>query len=131
MPERLDGSALLLAPSSRTLRRQLRALTWVTLEDLAMDAVPGAGELVAHTSARQIAEHLGVEPSAVAGALRVLRDRGLVCLDRDRGLERFGLSVYVLGSVPGLTVVQAGSDQSPLPSLRSRPWRAFGPGAAS
>ncbi len=74
-----------MSAASRTLRRQLRALTWVTLEDVALDAVAEDGQLVARTSARQVAEHLRVDPLAVAGALKVLRDRGLVRLEPDQG----------------------------------------------
>ena len=95
-----------MSAASRPLRRQMRALTWVTLEDVALDAVAEDGQLVARTSARQVAERLRIDPAAAAGALRVLRDRGLVRLEPDQrpGLaRRFGLWVYMLGPIPGLT----------------------------
>ena len=60
----------MVSAASRTLRRQLRALAWVTLEDVALDAVAEDGRLVARTSARQVAERLGVDPCAVARALQ-------------------------------------------------------------
>ena len=61
---------------------------------------------MARTSARQVAERLGVDPTAAA-ALRVLRERGLVALEREKGpAGRFGLSVYELGPVAGPTVVR-------------------------
>jgi len=127
-----EESQLLVSAASRALRQQLRALTWVTLEDVALDAVAEDGQLVARTSARQVAEHLRVDPLAVARSLKVLRDRGLVRLEPDRAAigRRFGLWVYVLGSVPGLTVVDAPGMLSSSPSLR-RPgqegfWRRRG-----
>jgi DNA-binding transcriptional ArsR family regulator len=93
VPNGVGEPGLLLSATSRTLRRQLRALTWVTLEDVALDAVAEGGRLVARTSARQVAEHLRVDPLAVERALKVLRDRGLVRLEPDQGdlARRFGL----------------------------------------
>jgi DNA-binding transcriptional ArsR family regulator len=99
--------AVLLSGECRTLRRAMRPLVWVTLEEVALDAVVEDGRLVARTSARQVAEHLGVDPGTAASALRVLRERGLVALEREKGPGgRFGLSVYGLGPVAGLSVVR-------------------------
>jgi hypothetical protein len=119
VPEGLGESGLLVSAASRTLRQQLRALTWVTLEDVALDAVAEDGQLVARTSARRVAEHLRVDPLAVARSLKVLRDRGLVRLEPDQGdlARRFGLWVYVLGPVSGLTVVDQSFSPPPPPSL--------------
>jgi hypothetical protein len=95
-----------VSAASRTLRRQLRPLLWVTLEEVALDAVAEDGRWVARTSARQVAERLGIDPSTANNALRDLRRHGLLTLEREHGpAGRFGLSVYVLGSIPGLTVV--------------------------
>jgi hypothetical protein len=118
--DHFDEAALLVSPASRTLRRQLRALAWMTLEEVALDAVAEEGRLVAQTSARRVAENLAVDPGTAAAALRVLRDSGLVMLERGQGpAGRFGLSVYVLGSLAGLTVVApgAGFPHVDLPSL--------------
>jgi hypothetical protein len=93
----------------------------VTLEDVALDAVAEAGQLVARTSARQVAEHLRVDPLAVAKELKVLRNRGLVRLEPDQQTgpaRRFDLWVYVLGPVPGLTVVDQSYTPRSAPSLR-------------
>ena len=110
----------------------MRALTWVTLEDVALDAVAEDGQLVARTSAREVAERLRVNPTAAAAALRVLRDRGLVRLEPDQGLaRRFGLWVYVLGPIPGITVVHAGAEPSSPPSLRRPDQNGFRPGPAA
>jgi hypothetical protein len=119
---------LLVSAASRELRQQLRALTWVTLEDVALDAVAEDGQMVARTSARQVAERLRVDPLAVAKALKVLRDRGLVRLEPDQRpgpARRFGLWVYVLGPVTGLTVVDQSHSPSSYPSLRHRGQEGF------
>lgn len=95
---------IMMSAASRPLRRALQPLAWVILEDVALDAKPEEGKLIARTSARQVAEHLGIDPGTAARALRVLRGRGLLVLEREKGPGgRFGLSVYALGTVPGLT----------------------------
>jgi DNA-binding transcriptional ArsR family regulator len=99
------AGAIVVTTASRPLRRQLRPLAWVALEEVALDAVAEEGRLVARTSARQVAELLGVEPGTAAGALRTLRQHGLLVLEREKGpAGRFGLSVYVLGRLDGLSV---------------------------
>ncbi len=117
-----DGGGLQLGPASRRLRRALRPIDWVVLEDVALDARPDAtGRLVAPTSARQVAEHLGLSPGAVAGALARLRSADLVTHDRQVGpAGRFGLSAYVLGPVPGLNVLGAQDGAQ-------RPWPRMAP----
>ena len=113
-------STVLLSAESRTLRRRLRPLVWMALEEVALDAVAEDGRLVARTSARQVAELLQVDPGSAARALRVLREHGLVVLEREKGPDgRFGLSVYVLGTIAGLTVLGpvAVEPRSALPSL--------------
>ncbi len=106
VPGAHDGPAVVVSTASRTLRRQLRPLVWVALEEVALAAVAEGGRLVARTSARQVGDQLGLDPGTAAGALRILRQRGLLVLEREKGpAGRFGLSVYVLGSVAGLTVL--------------------------
>jgi DNA-binding transcriptional ArsR family regulator len=101
--------AVLVSKASRRLRRELRPLTWMVLEEIALDAVSQDGRLIARTSARRLAEGLGIDPGIAAGALRALRRKGLVVLERESGLAgRFGLAVYVIESVDGLTVVSPG-----------------------
>jgi hypothetical protein len=93
----------------------MRPLIWVTLEEVALDSVFEDGRLVARTSARQIAERLGINPGTAAGALRVLRDRGLLVVEQEQGpTGRFGLSVYTLRAVAGLNVVQPAPTSDPL-----------------
>ena len=118
-------STVLLSPESRTLRRRLRPLAWMALEEVALDAVAEDGRLVAHTSARRVAELLQVDPGSAARALRVLREQGLVALEREKGAAgRFGLSVYVLGTVAGLTVLGPGAvePRPESPSLEEADW---------
>lgn len=104
-----DSHAVLLLAGCRPLRRTLRPLIWMTLEEVALDAVLEDGRFLARTSARQIADRLGLDPTTVAKALQALRKRGLVLLEREKGpAGRFGLSVYALGPVPGLTLVSPG-----------------------
>jgi hypothetical protein len=96
-----------LSAECRPLRRSLRPLVWLILEELALDAVFEHGQLVARTSARQMAERLGINPGTAAQALRVVGRRGLVSLEREKGQAgRFGLSVYRLSHAAGLSVVQ-------------------------
>lgn len=105
-----DGAAVVvIGAATRELRRALRPIEWVVLEDVALDARPdAAGALVTSTSARRVAEHLGLTPGAVARALARLRSEGLVTHVRQPGdAGRFGLSAYVLAPVPGLDVVDA------------------------
>jgi hypothetical protein len=102
-----ESFAVLLSSDCRALRRALRPLVWVTLEEVALDAVVEDGRLVARTSARQVAERLAIDAGTAATALRVLRERGLVSSSREKGpAGRFGLSVYQLSPVAGLSVVQ-------------------------
>jgi hypothetical protein len=102
-----DGGRIVLGPASRELRRVMRPMEWVVLEDLALDARrDAAGALMAPTSARRVAEHLGLTPGAVARALARLRSAALVIHTRQVGpAGRFGPSVYLLGPIPGLEVV--------------------------
>lgn len=105
--ESIDGAVLVVSAASRALCRQMRPLAWVILEEIALDAVAEDGRLVARTSARQVADRLGVDPGTAAGALRDLQLLGVLELEREHGpAGRFGLSVYVLGSTAGLTVVR-------------------------
>lgn len=104
---RVESRVVVLSAECRALRRALRPLVWVTLEEVALDAVAEDGRLVARTSARHIAERLGVDPGTAAAALGDLRRRGLVVLEREKGpAGRFGLSVYELGLVAGLSVIE-------------------------
>ncbi len=128
-----DDVAVLVSATSRALRRQLRPLAWVTLEEVALGAVVEDGRLVARTSARQVADRLGVDPSTAVNALRVLRRRGLLSLEREHGpAGRFGLSVYVLGSVDGLALVSPGAVAAwVLPSMERRSADGSGPTAVA
>lgn len=100
------GRRIVLDPTSRQWRRQLGPMVWAVLEDLALDAEDDAAGEVARSSARRVAEHLGIQPGTAAKALNRLRDQGLVRLVREPGAAgRFGLSVYQLAEIPGLTLI--------------------------
>ena len=102
---------LLVRDTSMDLRRSLRPVAWVVLEELALAAVDVDGVLVAAASARTVAARLGLDPGTVASALRTLRERGLVELTRAPGLSgRFGLSVYRLLRLPGVEVLAPRAD---------------------
>jgi hypothetical protein len=80
-------------------------MAWAVLEDLALDAEGGDGAMVARTSARHVAEHLDIQPGTAAKALQRLRELGLVSLAREAGpAGRFGLSVYRLAPIAGLSI---------------------------
>jgi hypothetical protein len=106
-PER-DGSrqdGLTLSPACRPVRRSLGVTAWAVLEDVAMDAVMAGDRALSATSARRVAEHLGLTPGTVAAALRRLRQRGLLEHERVTGPDgRFGLSVDRLHVVDGLAL---------------------------
>lgn len=118
-----DGAALRIDAASRQLRRALRPIDWVVLEDVALDTRPDVdGHLVAPTSARRVAEHLGLTPGAVALALSRLRSAGLVTYLRQTGpTGGFGLSAYVLGPVPGLDVIEAAGEPCGVPPRSESP----------
>lgn len=102
-----QSRAVLLSASCRPLRRSLRPLAWLVLEEVALDVVEEQGRVVARTSARQIAQQLKIDPGTAASALRTLRDRGLIRTFREQGQAgRFGLAVYELVPVDGLRLVQ-------------------------
>lgn len=126
-----DDIVLRVGPASRELRRTLRPIEWVVLEDVALVARrDGAGRLVAPTSARLVAEHLSLTPGVVARALARLRREGLLTYAREVGpAGRFGLSTYVVSTVPGLDVVEP-TDGRPCPSPPCpAPPQMDGPGA--
>jgi len=96
----LPGSQLVLDERVLGCVESLRPMAWVVLEAVALAATVEDQVLMAHTSARQLAQLLGLDPGTAAAALRLLRKRGLLELRRTGGeAGRFGLSAYVLGDV--------------------------------
>jgi hypothetical protein len=106
-----------LGPDCRALRLRLRALEWVVLEDVALDAVlDPAGRAVAATSARNIAANLAVDPGTVAKVLTRLRAEGLIEHSRAQGTDgRFGLSAYLLAPIPGIDLFELGAPTTARP----------------
>jgi len=103
--------AVVMSGECRPLRRRLRPLAWLALEEVALDAVLENGRLVARTSARRVAQLLRVDPGTAAAALRALRQEGVLALEREKTMAgRFGLSVYVLRPIAGFYVVVPSGD---------------------
>lgn len=83
--------------------RWLRPMPWAVLEAVALVADVDGHDLAARTSARHLADLLGVDPGTAAAGLRALRKRGVLELRRAGGPGgRFGLSAYVLGDIAEL-----------------------------
>ncbi|HUP70931.1 MAG TPA: helix-turn-helix domain-containing protein [Acidimicrobiales bacterium] len=103
-------SELRIGPASAELRATLRPIEWMVLEEVALAAgADETGVLVAPTNARQVGERLGLTAGTASRALARLRALGLVSHVRCCGPSgRFGPSSYVLGSIPGLEVVDPG-----------------------
>jgi hypothetical protein len=99
---------------SRKLRRELRPVTWMVLEEIVLEASSQDGGTVAHTSARRIADLLAINPSTAAGALKTLRQKGLVIMERTRALGRFGLASYVVSDIEGLTILRPVTEEARL-----------------
>lgn len=114
-----EGGFVVLSADSRPLRRLLRPQVWMTLEEVALEAIAdNDDQLIARTSARQVAERLRIDPAATAWALRVLRQRGLVELKREKdSADRFGLSTYWLGPITGIAVFGKPDTARPTPVL--------------
>lgn len=99
----VNGSHLVLDARILSSIRWLRPMPWAVLEAVALVADADGHDLVARTSARHLADLLGVDPGTAAAGLRVLRTRGVLELRRASGpAGRFGLSAYVLGDVAQL-----------------------------
>jgi len=120
-PEPVAEPAVVVTGASRELRSSLGVFAWAVLEDVALDAVTdAAGCLVATTSVRRVAEHLGIGKDTAAAALARLAERGLV-ERRPAGRAdggRFGRSVYVIHLDAAAGVTHLGCH---LPSHRSEP----------
>jgi hypothetical protein len=86
-------------PSSRAVKREVGAIAWAILEDIALDAGPDEhGRLVSDTSVRRIAANLGMNKDTVARHLGKLREYGFVLHEeaRDHGSGRWQSARYVL-----------------------------------
>lgn len=85
--------------SSRMVKQAVGLTAWGILEDIALDATLDVeGRLVAETSARRIAESLGLNKETVTRHLGRLRDFGFVLHEevRHHGSGRYETARYVL-----------------------------------
>lgn len=102
-PLAIHGSHLFLDARMLSAVRWLRPMPWAVVQAVALLAEADGHDLVARTSARHLADLLGVDHGTAAAGLRVLRKRGVLELRRAGGpAGRFGLSAYVLGDVAEL-----------------------------
>jgi hypothetical protein len=99
------GVHVTLWAACRAVRRSIALTAWAVFEDVVMDSTLAGDRLIAATSARRVAEHLGVTPATAANALRRLRHHGLLEHERLTGPSgRFGLSVYRINLVDGIAL---------------------------
>jgi hypothetical protein len=111
---RQAGQAVVVHASARDTLRLLRPVARIVLEDVALDAVGRDGRLVASTSARLVAEHVGIDAGTAASALRLLRKRGFLELEQQTGEDgRFGLAGYVVHLPVGLELMAAPCGDQP------------------
>jgi len=104
-PTARSTTRLVVTAESRELRSQLSPTVWAVLEEVALDATGEDDALLAATSSRRIAEQLRMAPSTAASALLQLRRRRLLHLEQRNGTAgRFGLAVYTIAPIPGLTI---------------------------
>jgi DNA-binding transcriptional ArsR family regulator len=108
-PARLESSAkgestrsLLVGPESRQWRRQLGALAWVALEELALAAHPDDQGWAAPLGVREIASAIGTTKDTAARAVAALGAAGLVTLDRVTDLDGRHRSGYRLRLPDGI-----------------------------
>jgi hypothetical protein len=102
----VDGG-LIVRVASRAALRSLRPVVRVVFIDVALDAEWRDGRLVAATSARLVADHVGLDAGTAAAALRVLREGGLVELGQATGPSgRFGLAEYTVHVPDGIEVIR-------------------------
>ncbi len=98
---------VLVQSAAREVLRSLRPVMRVVLEDVALDGAWIDGRLVAHTSARLVADHVGIDPGTAASSLRTLRRRGFLDLSQTTGPDgRFGLAAYALHLPDGMELVE-------------------------
>ena len=102
---------------------------WFVLEALAADAPPGCRTVRFRGGTRAVAGRVGRSKDAVARALRVLTDAGIVerVEHRDELSGRFDVAEYVVDlAAAGLAVTDAVSDPAataagPVPAVPPRP----------
>jgi len=81
---RPERTVLVLTERALVVRASLEPTAWLVLEELALQASPIGGQVVAEQSVRTLAVALGRSKDAVARALRQLLDIGLVERDESR-----------------------------------------------
>jgi hypothetical protein len=100
--ENNTASSLLLGPESRHWRRQLGALAWFALEELALAAHLDRQGWAAPLGVRDIASAMGTTKDSAARAVAALGVAGLVTLDRVTDLDGRPRSGYRLRLPDGI-----------------------------
>ena len=90
--------ALTITSAARAARRLAGPTAWSVLEDVVADARLEAGQLIATTNVRAIADHLDVSKDTAARALRHLAKLGLLTRSQPSRVAagKFATSSYVL-----------------------------------
>ena len=98
------GCRLDIDARTRPWRRQLGALAWAALEDLALAAHPSDQGWVAPVGVRDIARGIGVTKDTAARAVTILSSAGLVVFERVEGHNGRRRSGYRLRLPDGMHV---------------------------
>jgi hypothetical protein len=98
------GCRLDIDARTRAWRRQLGALAWAALENLALAAHPSDQGWVAPVGVRDIARGIGVTKDTAARAVTILSSAGLVVFERVEGHEGRRRSGYRLRLPDGMHV---------------------------
>ena len=107
-----EPPAVVLSSDCRELRRSLTPMAWTVLEEVLLDALVEGDQIIATTSARRIAAQLTIDAGTAASALRLLRNRRLLELERCSGpAGRFGLSSYIVLGTPGIRLLPPCGDR--------------------
>lgn len=121
---RVPGVVLVLTDRALELRPTLEPTTWLVLEELAITARVVDGVAVSRLSVRSLAERLGRSKDAMARALRLLTDIGLIerLEERDDVSGRF-VSVHYCVDLRTAGLRLPSTDEGPT-SSPPRPVRA-------
>jgi hypothetical protein len=94
----------MIVGSSRALRRQLGAVAWAVLEDLALVAHRGPTDWAAAVGVREVAKGIGINKDTAARAVGTLRAAGLVALTRVESPNGVSRSGYRLNLPEGIAL---------------------------
>jgi hypothetical protein len=114
----VGSHVLLVGAESRTWRRELGALAWAVLEELAICAHLDGQGWVAPTGVRDVAVAIGVTKDTAARAVAALGAAGLLTRQRVQGPDGRQRSGYRLNLPEGIELRDRPTDQD-TPTIRS------------